>query len=321
MTEGWIKLHRRITQWEWYTHSETLHLFLHLVLNANHKDRQWRGIEVKRGQIIVGRRKLSHDTGLSEQSIRTSLKRLKSTHELTTKSTNQHSLITICNYDTYNNNDILSTSNSTSKRPTINQQLTTNKNVKNEKKKEKTYVEDSIEFQLACFLYEKISERKKDFKKPNFQNWARDVDLMIRRDSRPPERIKEIIKWCQADEGNENWKGWQDNILSTSKLRKQYDKLDLAMKKAKPVENKKCLVCDSVDTKKASAGGQMIRLCAKCRSFLNNVAWGYMTPAQIEKTILEKKTLTTKRDSVIINEDFELNDNKNEQIRKLLNEN
>ena len=48
---------------------------------------------------------------------------------------------------------------------------------------------------------------------------------MIRLNNRKPEKIKEIIKWCQKD------KFWQNNILSTQKLREQFDQLGLKRKK------------------------------------------------------------------------------------------
>ena len=138
---GWIKLHRKLMNWEWYHNSEMVHLFIHLLLSANHKDRTWQGIDVKRGQAVVGRRKLRKDTGLSEQTIRTSLKRLKSTHEITIKPTHRFSIITLCQYEEYNSE--ISEANPldnpqinqqlTSNQPATNQQLTTNKNVKKDK--------------------------------------------------------------------------------------------------------------------------------------------------------------------------------------------
>ena len=86
------------------------------------------------GQLVTGRHALSEDTGISEQSIRTCLSRLKSTSEITSESTNQFTLITINNWGIYQ--DILtseSTSESTSDQPAINQRSTTNKKYKKEK--------------------------------------------------------------------------------------------------------------------------------------------------------------------------------------------
>lgn len=121
--EGWIKLHRKMIDWEWYKDSNTFHLFAHLLFSANYKKTKWRGIEIERGQLLTGRDQLSANTGISTQSIRTSLERLKSTNEITIKSTSKFSIITICNYDKYQDDEkpINQQSNQQS-----NQQLTSN---------------------------------------------------------------------------------------------------------------------------------------------------------------------------------------------------
>lgn len=92
---------RKIFDWEWYTDSKTFHLFFHCVMRANHKPSSYQGIPLKRGQFVTGRKKLSVETGLSEQEVRTILKRLKSTNELTIQSTRRNSIITVNNYDEY----------------------------------------------------------------------------------------------------------------------------------------------------------------------------------------------------------------------------
>jgi hypothetical protein len=130
--ESWIKLFRKIREWEWYQDGNTFRLFLELILTANIEDKKWRGVDVKRGQIITGRIKLSKILGVSEQSIRTSLTKLKSTNELTIKSTNKYTLITINNYNLYQQ----LTNKSTNEQPTTNQQLTTTKEYKNIRIKE-----------------------------------------------------------------------------------------------------------------------------------------------------------------------------------------
>jgi hypothetical protein len=136
--QGWIKLHRKLIEWEWFHQPEMLLVFIYLLLKANHQDGTWQGIPVKKGQLITGRKRLSEETGLSEQKIRGCLKRLKSTSDITIKPTNRFSLITICNYCTYQpdtiviNQPINQPPNQplTNKQPTDNQQITTNKKVK-----------------------------------------------------------------------------------------------------------------------------------------------------------------------------------------------
>jgi len=96
----------------------------------------------------------------------------------------------------------------------------------------------SIEYHLSSLLLTLIQQRKPDFKEAlpankhqTLQRWAKTVDLMIRLDNRTPERIEAVIRWCQQDTGDgSRWKGWQNNILSTEKLRKQFDKLEIKMR-------------------------------------------------------------------------------------------
>lgn len=99
--EGWIKLHRKITKWDWYTNANTFRLFVHLLITANSKKDDWKGIVINRGECITGRKILSDELLISEQEIRTSLQHLKATNEITIKSTNKYSIITVCNYEEY----------------------------------------------------------------------------------------------------------------------------------------------------------------------------------------------------------------------------
>ncbi len=101
MNNGFIVLHRKIFEWEWYNDINVFKLFIHLLLSANHEDKTWKGHLIKRGQLITGRIKLSQETGLSQQEIRTCLNKLKLTNELTIKITNKFSILTIENYNTY----------------------------------------------------------------------------------------------------------------------------------------------------------------------------------------------------------------------------
>ena len=134
MNIGWIKLHRKFTKWGWYQKSEMVHLFLHFLLLANHDENEWQGMTIKKGQFITGLKKLKQDTGISAQTLRTCIGRLKSTSEITSKSTNRFRLITIKNWEQYQDNDNLSTSKLTSKltnnQQTTNKQLTSNKKLK-----------------------------------------------------------------------------------------------------------------------------------------------------------------------------------------------
>lgn len=145
MTDGYIWLHKKLQDWEWYHDSKMVHIFIHLLLRANYKESQWQGEIIKRGQIVTGRQALSRQTGISQQSIRTCLARLKSTSEITIKSTNKYSIITLSNYEKYQNKN-----NQTNQQ--INQQ-TNHQSTSNQPRTKKEKKEKNIK--------KKINKRKK----------------------------------------------------------------------------------------------------------------------------------------------------------------
>lgn len=135
MNNGFITLHRKILDWEWYDDLNVTRLFIHCLLRANHKDNNWRGISIKRGSFLTSISTLSKETQLSISQIRTAIKKLKSTSEIASQSQAQYSVITMLQYDHYQAND----------KPIANQSqtndklVTTNNNENNENKKENTF--------------------------------------------------------------------------------------------------------------------------------------------------------------------------------------
>ncbi|HJW85455.1 MAG TPA: replication protein [Candidatus Brocadiaceae bacterium] len=86
-----------------------------------------------------------------------------------------------------------------------------------------TYCPNSVELRTAELLLSLIRQRNSGFKQPDLQKWADHVSKMIRIDERSPEDLEKVLRWCQADSF------WRNNILSTEKLRKQFDALYLKM--------------------------------------------------------------------------------------------
>ncbi|MFZ8933236.1 MAG: hypothetical protein ACO2ZP_04990 [Bacteriovoracaceae bacterium] len=125
-SEGFIKLHRRIQGWGWYRKPTTFKLFIHLLLEAEWGESKRFGVPVKRGQLLTGRNELASQCGLTVQEVRTSLQRLKSTNEITIKSTSKYSIITIQNYESYQDFGYGQPAKQPANTPTNNQQ-TTNK--------------------------------------------------------------------------------------------------------------------------------------------------------------------------------------------------
>lgn len=98
---GFIKLHRRMLEWEWYDDLPTKTLFLHLLFRANWKDKKWHGIEIKRGQILTSQYALAKETKLTRQQVRRALDNLVATNEITKSTNAKYTIITICKYNDY----------------------------------------------------------------------------------------------------------------------------------------------------------------------------------------------------------------------------
>lgn len=138
--QGYVMLHRKILDWEWYTDVNTKTLFIHLLLIANHRTHKWRGNEIKRGECVTSIGNLSMQTGLSVQNVRTALKNLEKTGDITIKSTNKNTLIMVVKYDIYQSDQQTTNNQLTKSQQTTNNQLTTNNNDKNDKNDKKDYI-------------------------------------------------------------------------------------------------------------------------------------------------------------------------------------
>ena len=95
---GFIKLYRSMLKWEWYDDINVKVLFLHLLLKANYENKKWHGIEIQKGDCITSISQLSKETKLTSQQVRTCIKKLKQTGEVTSKITNKYTILHIEKY-------------------------------------------------------------------------------------------------------------------------------------------------------------------------------------------------------------------------------
>jgi len=203
MNKGFIILHRKMLDWEWYDDKNTKILFIHLLLTVNWKNNKWRGKTIKRGEIITSREKLAKETLLSIQQIRSALNKLKSTNEITIKTTTQYTHITINNYSEYQENNQQTNQQITNKQPTNNQQITTTKQSNKETKKQYNInigqSEDSPRIEISkplneinyfIGLFEKVNPSYKRLYANKTQRSA--LERMIKEHGE--ERLQEIIE-------------------------------------------------------------------------------------------------------------------------------
>lgn len=98
---GFVKFDRKILNWTWYTDVKAFKLFFHFVMTANYADGSFLGVSLKRGQLARSYSGLSKETGLTVSEIRTVIKKLKKTQEITQTVYPKFSVFTVVAYNKY----------------------------------------------------------------------------------------------------------------------------------------------------------------------------------------------------------------------------
>lgn len=101
MTEGYIKLHRSIEEWEWASNPTMYYFWVRLLVVTNYKDKEWQGQVIPRGTIITSVSRLATEFALSVRQVRVCLERLTKSKQIVTQTTNKWTKITVCNFDSY----------------------------------------------------------------------------------------------------------------------------------------------------------------------------------------------------------------------------
>jgi len=232
---GWIKLHRCLTDWEWYSDINVRLTFIHFLIKANYQDKRWQGELIPRGSFITSIKHLSEEIGISKMQVRTAIKKLVLTNEITSESSNANTMITIVSYNTYQLDDKPNNKPITNKEQTDNKRITTTKEVKNIKEYKKLLLSelsvadvDNENYLLTAQAFQKLfrenitsgggSASAIDKAKGT---WYDDIRKMIEIDKIELEAIRKVFIFLKTDEF------WKKNILSTSKLRDKFNKLIL----------------------------------------------------------------------------------------------
>ena len=200
------------------------------------------GIRLERGQYLRSMRGLQDDLAYKEgrgnaikkyplPTIHRKIKSLVNEGRIEVKSTEYGTLFTVVNYalyqglSNYQNGSVEQLRNSYG--TAMEQQWNNNKNDKNDKN-DKDMSRSKLKFethhlQLANLMYKEIKRNNPNAREPNLEDWANTFRLMMERDGREGKQIQDMILFSQRH----NF--WYKNILSASKLRKQFDRLLLEM--------------------------------------------------------------------------------------------
>lgn len=103
---GYIILSRKILTSKTFNHcknNDEYRMLIQSLLKANFKDKTWNGIEIKRGQFITSIEHFAEETNTTPKKVRNFWKKFGNLGFLARKGANKYTLITICNYDRYQN--------------------------------------------------------------------------------------------------------------------------------------------------------------------------------------------------------------------------
>lgn len=98
---GWVKFHRKMVDWRWYSDPIVRGLFMHLILTVNYDSKEWGGTNIEPGSRVTSLAKLSQETSFSEKQIRRALDCLKRTNEIEVKTNNHFSFIKLNKWKEY----------------------------------------------------------------------------------------------------------------------------------------------------------------------------------------------------------------------------
>lgn len=163
MNDGYVKLWRKSLDSELLKNHKLWAFWSWCLMKASYRHVKitvgCQEVVLEPGQFVFGRNAASKELNMTEQNIRTIVRFLEKSENLTIKSTNKFSIISIVNWDRYQSNENV---NQPSNQQTTNQQLTTNKKEK-KYKKENIYDQNS----LIDSVSSEISQPTSTSNKPN----------------------------------------------------------------------------------------------------------------------------------------------------------
>lgn len=258
--KGFALIHRQFMDSRLYRDSQAVHLWLHLILKANHTDEEVNTdigmMIVRRGQMITGRPTLVSETFIPDNKVKSLLRTFESKGMINIESKGRKfSLISIVKYDDFQSQncptDVQQMSNAnTSKNaplsdvcPTDVQRLSINNNILNtnvfndrprisksspRKAKPEAAVSSpkgdkwgtADDLKAAQWIFQLITRISPSAKTPNWSGWANDVRLMREQDNRTHSDICQMFKFANQDSF------WKSNILSPAKLREKWTQLE-----------------------------------------------------------------------------------------------
>ena len=204
---GYIQLHRKLLDSAVFQNEKLLKLFIHCLLKASYKEREAligdSIVQLEQGQFVTGRKALARDLNLSEQQVRTLISKLEKLKILHTKSTNKYSVVTVMNWEVYQN----PTNSSTNNQPATNQQSTTNNKVNKDNKVNKFSFKNEL---IGLGVEESIADDWLTVrKKKRASNTQTALNGLINQIEKTSLSTNEVIKLCVEN----SWSGFKADYI------------------------------------------------------------------------------------------------------------
>lgn len=259
MSNGFILLSRSLLESDVFASQKLLKIWIWCLLKANFKDKHiplkvGKGetiVEVKRGQFLFGRHRAEDELFIDGSTIYKSIKKLEQMSMINVESNSQYSVITICNYDTYQdsntyqvatneqprNNQVTSkeqpsnTTNNYNKDNNIDNTLLSEIKISDVPKDLSEYYKIALEFQKLFIKNQNDRNVKPTHQlKATFKSYVNPIRLILKNDEATVEDLRDVYDFLNSTKGS----FWQSNILSTSTLREKLPKLLMEARKPAP---------------------------------------------------------------------------------------
>ncbi len=235
MSDGWVSLFRSLLTSDVFADAQVLKVFIWCLLRANHSARAvttttGRGstvVQLAPGQFIFGAHAAAEQLAMPKTSVQRRIEKLVAMGTIKIDSGSHYSIVTVCNWETYQNNDNESGQATGNQRVGNGQPMGTNNNKNNNNN---ISSRPALRFgpgdrELAEHIWGKVHALQPSRKAPNLERWANDIRLARETDGRSLTDLRDLFDRAHADAF------WQANILSPAKLREKFDDLDLKLRK------------------------------------------------------------------------------------------
>jgi len=269
--KGWISLYRSLQDhpfWKEQRSFSKAEAWIDILMMANHSDNKFllgsEFLEVERGSFITSEIKLKSKWNWSKTKVRNYLSLLESDNMITKKADSKKTTIRVVRYCDFQDFETtekpIEDQEKTAKKPIEDfkrtskelQKNTNNNdnnynNEKNDKELNKTLMSEvkTSDLEDDDLLYYKIAETFRNLfiknlseknastsnqEKAKFKSYVDPIRLSFTSDKRTKEQFRIVFEFLGSLEGE----FWKSNILSTSKLREQMDKLIMKANEKKP---------------------------------------------------------------------------------------